>query len=330
MHFAAFHLANGDENPARGRKDRAFQDWCRRPSDEDGLPPLQPGRIVSVHGERRDAVQRRLDRSDRAHESTEAVGTIAQVFERFQRNRILFVERADARAPERRYMPETAERAAEIARDGADIGALAAVAEKAREIGRNCFLDFKLVDGNLPWLKLHHFAVAGEVVGALAVDLDRGIAGRSLHDVADELRQRSLHLLCGRASVARANGLAFRVVGVGLDAPADGEVVGLLAIDHMRDRLRRLAERDGQYAGRQRIERAGMAHLPRVEQAFQARQRLIRRQPLRLVENEPAVNLVALVAARHRFSLLLKFYLRSRATSGERSSSSMRSAASSA
>src|SRR4249919_2122047 len=72
MHLAAFHLANGDEDPARGRINRAFQDWRVPTPDEDGLPPLQPGCIVPAYGERRDAVQRRLDRKDRAHKSAVA------------------------------------------------------------------------------------------------------------------------------------------------------------------------------------------------------------------------------------------------------------------
>ena len=48
----------------------------------------------------------------------------------------------------------------------------------------------------------------------------------------------------GRASLYGR--LAFRVVGVGLDAPANREVVGLLAIYDMGDRLGGLAKGDRQ------------------------------------------------------------------------------------
>ncbi len=63
-----------------------------------------------------------------------------------------------------------------------------------------------------------------------------------------------------------------------------------------------------------------------AEQAFQAAKRLIGGEPLRLIENKPAVDFVAL-AARHAVCFAF-FYFKSRATAGERRSSSMRSAAS--
>src|SRR6516165_6624519 len=115
MHLAALRLANSDEDPARGRIDRACQDWCVPASDEDGLPPLQPGRIIPADGERRDAVQRRLDRNDRAQKSLLAAVTIAQTFKRFQGNRMILAKRAGGGAPQRGNVAETAEHAAEIA-----------------------------------------------------------------------------------------------------------------------------------------------------------------------------------------------------------------------
>ena len=53
--------------------------------------------------------------------------------------------------------------------------------------------------------------------------------------------------------------LPFGVVGVALFAPAHGEAVGLAAVHDERNGLGRLAERDRQAAGGERIERAGMA-----------------------------------------------------------------------
>ena len=52
---------------------------------------------------------------------------------------------------------------------------------------------------------------------------------------------------------------ALGVVGVALLAPADREAVALAAVHHERNGLGRLAERDRQAAGGQRIERAGMS-----------------------------------------------------------------------
>ena len=67
------------------------------------------------------------------------------------------------------------------------------------------------------------------------------------------------------APAERGDDRALGVVGVGLGAEADGEAVGLLPVDGERHRLGRLAERDRQDAGRQGIERAGVAGLLRLE-----------------------------------------------------------------
>ena len=87
------------------------------------------------------------------------------------------------------------------------------------------------------------------------------------------------------------------VVGVGLGAPAHDERVGLGAVLDDRHRLGRLAERDRQHAGSERIERAGVADLLGVEQALQPRHRLGRGDADRLVEIDPAVDLEARRAA---------------------------------
>ena len=51
-------------------------------------------------------------------------------------------------------------------------------------------------------------------------------------------------------------------------APAHREAVGLAAVHHERHGLGRLAERDRQHAGGERIERAGVAGLPGRERAL--------------------------------------------------------------
>src|SRR5215813_15330907 len=104
MHLTALCLADRDEDPAGGCIDRAFQDWRVPASYEDGLPPLQPGRVIPANGESRDAVQRRLDRNDRAQKSLLAAVTIAQILERFQGNRMVRVKRANGGAAQRGNM----------------------------------------------------------------------------------------------------------------------------------------------------------------------------------------------------------------------------------
>jgi hypothetical protein len=60
------------------------------------------------------------------------------------------------------------------------------------------------------------FAVAGKVIGALALDLDSGIARRNLLDAANEAGQQSLDRLGGGPFGARLNDPALRVVRVAL------------------------------------------------------------------------------------------------------------------
>ena len=70
----------------------------------------------------------------------------------------------------------------------------------------------------------------------------------------------------------------------------DGEAIGLLALLHEGDRLRRFAEGDRQEAGGERIERAGVTGLLGVEEALQQRDGARRGHADGFVENDPAVD----------------------------------------
>ncbi len=156
------------------------------------------------------------------------------------------------------------------------------------------------------------FAVAGEIISAFAVDLDGGESGRGLHDFADEAGEKRPDLAFAGAGVARCRDGAFLVVGGGLGAPADGEGVGFLAVDGERDGLGRFAERDRQDAGRERIERAGVTGLLGVEEALHAGERMRAGQAERLIEDQPAVDGQAFLAAGHDY-----FFSTSRRTFSE-------------
>ena len=175
-------------------------------------------------------------------------------------HRVGFREGPDPRAPQGRDMAEAAERPAEIARDGAHIGALAAIGLEHRPVA--LVMDERdPVDLDRARLQFHHLAVAGEIVGALALDLDGGEARRHLLHLPDEARQQRLDGGRVRGSGRSAHHLALGVVGVGLLAPRDREDVGFAAVHDERDGLGRLAQRDRQDAGGQRIEGARMAGL---------------------------------------------------------------------
>ncbi len=72
--------------------------------------------------------------------------------------------------------------------------------------------------------------------------------------------------------VAGGDDLAFEVERVGLRRRTDREVIGLGRIEHAAGQLGRLAERDRQHAGGQRVERPAVADLGlRLARLAQAR-----------------------------------------------------------
>ena len=94
---------------------------------------------------------------------------------------------------------------------------------------------------------------------------------RHLLDGAGVARQQRLDRLARWPLRAGRNDLAVGVVGVARLAPAHGEAVGLAAVHHERNGLGRLAERDRQAAGGERVERAGVAGALRLEQPLAPR-----------------------------------------------------------
>ena len=182
---------------------------------------------------------------------------------------------------------------AEVAGQRADIGALAAFGGQHRAVA--LMLDHReMIDAHRAGHEFHHLTIAGEIVGALTLDLDGGEARRNLLDLADEGRQGRLDRLSGRTDVARGDRAPLGVVGIGLDAPGHLEAVGLAAVHDEGDRLGRLTEGDRQDAGGQRVEGAGMAGLLGIEQALHHRHGLGRSDADALVEHHPAAHVVLL------------------------------------
>ena len=213
----------------------------------------------------------------------------------FQRNHLNRPERSDRGPPQRRNVAETAELAAHVAGERPDIGALAAGGLEHGVVGIRDIDKFQPLDVHGPALQGDRLSVARQVIGALALDLDRRIARRDLLDPADKARaDRGDGVARGplRADFYHA---AFRVVGIALLAPAHGEAIGLTAVDDERHGLGRLAERDRQATGGKRIERAGMAGALGREQPLDHGNRVRRGHADGLVEHDPAMH-VALLA----------------------------------
>src|SRR5690606_8268762 len=230
-------------------------------------------------------------------------------------------------------MPFRAERPGKVIGERADVSAFTAIDFKLGmvRIGARNKPDF--MDGDGARLKLHFLTCPGQRIGPLARDLDGGESGRHLHDLALEAWECCLDLLIARTGGAFRRDVAFSVArGSGL-AEADGETVALARIHDEGDGFGRFAERDGQDTGGQRVECACMPGLLRIEKAAHLVHHIGRGGAGRLVNDDPAMDRIALLAPRHeaqslspRSSSASSSEVRSRATSGLWSSRSMASA----
>ena len=98
--------------------------------------------------------------------------------------------------------PKQPKTPAHIAGQGPDIGAFAAFGLEHGMVGIGAFDEIERADIDQAALQHDLLAVAGEVIGALAFDLDGGIARRDLLDRAGELREQRTRPHPGRAATA--------------------------------------------------------------------------------------------------------------------------------
>lgn len=121
----------------------------------------------------------------------------------------------------------------------------------------------------------------------------RRIHRRHLLDIAAEGVQRRVELRTGKIHRALLHDLAVGVGGIGALPQLGDHPITLVGIEQVLRKLGRFAQTDRQHAGRQRIERAGMARPVGVVQAFYFLQRIVGRQTLRLVQQQHAVDITA-------------------------------------
>src|SRR4029077_6678483 len=94
-----------------------------------------------------------------------------------------------------------------------------------------------------PRLQFDGLAVACQIVGPLALDLDRGILRRSLLDEPREPRQKGGNRLRRGPDLAGPDDTALGVVGVAFLAPGDRKAITLAAIHHEWNGLGGFSER---------------------------------------------------------------------------------------
>ena len=155
-------------------------------------------------------------------------------------------------------------------------------------------LDFVRVNMDEPRFALDHFSLAGQLVERDAVLLDRAHHRRHLVKIAVELRERGVDLFAGQ--LRDRPGFGHHAVGIlaagGFPELEGSRVFLVLAHQQVLD-LGAPADRDEKQPGGQRIERAAMADLLRVEGAPRDRDDVVRCHPGRLVHHQYPVNLVS-------------------------------------
>ena len=223
-----------------------------------------------------------------------------QIGQEIQRYGVFRRERSDPLAAQGGNMPFSPENRGQIAREGPDIDALAGADRELDVVGVGRVADGGLVDHHPAAGQFEIGALARQVIGALAVDLDGTELRRDLIDLTDEGGKGRAHRPDIGPDVGTAGDLALAVEAVGRNPPVDGEAIDLLRLHHEGDGLGRLAQGDGQDAGGQRIERARVTGLLGVEQAADLRHGLGRAHAERLVETDPAVDDLALLATTHQ------------------------------
>ena len=172
------------------------------PTQDHRSPAPQPRRSVSVDDDARQFGQPRFDGKKRIRRSAFRLDLV-------EREGIIFEERTDPGATQRGHMAEATQQSPEIARDGANVSAFSAFHHKMRLVLRDAD-EVQPMDAHLARLQINFLALASEIVGALAANLDSGILRRRLLNITEETRQQRKYRLGRRARVAFASHLSIR------------------------------------------------------------------------------------------------------------------------
>ena len=142
--------------------------------------------------------------------------------------------------------------------EGADVGAFAAL-HADLGFGELEAEDLDGVDMDVAGLALDIDALAGVLVEGFALVLEGGIHGGQLLLCAEVLLAGYLKIGLADFGIAGGDDAAFGITGVGSLAESEGGDVGFVGIEQILGEFGGLAEADGEQAGGQRIEHAGVA-----------------------------------------------------------------------
>lgn len=233
----------------------------------------------------------------RGHEQPSRGARGAALHEHVERRGRRDLERAHPRAPQTGEVPADAEPGAEIAGQGANIGARRAVDAgiqfNARAFGSVDATHREHLEGtnrHPACGELDLLARANPVVGAAAVDLDGADRARPLVDLAGEGTDARSEFVIGHRRDCRRVGdthdLSLGVVGRGRDPQPDGRLVGLVEAHQVGEQSRGRAGSEREQARRHGVEGAGMADLASVEGAACTGDDVVAGEPAGFVDEE--------------------------------------------
>src|SRR3984893_18361517 len=283
-------------------------------AQKDGLATPEFGRGAGINHDPRHFHETRFD-------AAQGLGAGGGILQLLQNHRVRFVEWPDPRAPQCADMAVTAKTSAEVAGDRAHIGALAAARFEHRLFGQGIY-EIEGADRHRTRGQLRRLATTRQIVGALAIDLDRRIGWRQLLDRPGKPRQQREDAGGGGPRVRLRGNVAVGIVSVGFNAPAHRKAIDFFAILNERHGFCCLAKSYRQNPRGERVERSGVSSLLGVEKTFQPGYRMGRGHAGRFVEHDPAMNVVSSRCA-DLHSGLSCFLLKSRFTSGNSNNASI-------
>ena len=244
------------------------------------LAAPQPRSLGRRQGQRRHVIQRGLDRKQIPRINQ----TMPTLRYGSQRNRLRFGERSDRKPTQLGDVANRSECHSEIAGKCPYVRALAddCLAIGVVLIGHRDQPEHGDMHGTV-W-QSGRCGSPGEGIGAPSVYLDGRIDRRLLQNSAGEAGQHGLDFVAARSPRRVADDGAFAIVGGPSNAPADTEPIVLAAAHRVSDSLGRLAERQRQNTGCQRVERAGVSDFGSGQPTDQFDDP-IGAEPLRLVDH---------------------------------------------
>ena len=161
-------------------------------------------------------------------------------------------------------MAVTAKTSAKVAGDRAHIGSLAAARFEHRLVTPRVN-EIERVNCHRTRGQHRRLAATRQIVGALAIDLDRRTGRRQLLDRPNKPRQQREDAGASGPRVRLRGKPAIGIVGVGFNAPAHRKTIGLFTVLNERHGFCRLAKSDRQNPRGEWVERSGVSRFLGVE-----------------------------------------------------------------